>query len=175
VVAEGGNSPKIQIVESMSPPIWEPFTDGRRRSPARGMSVAWEDSGAIWIGAPGDHRIEGGLWHGPDAGSTWEKVGGFANVTSIDLDGSGMLRVAEQGGTPRLSELELKTGQSRVMERRAGGPFAEGAAPPHGSASEIEICGTIPGDSLYYRVDNQLFRLQTTRLYRSVFQSALVR
>lgn len=173
-VLEAGHAPKIGVVESMSPPRWNPRTDDnrRRRSPARAMSVVWHNR-EIWIGAAGERQIAGGLWHSPDAGSTWQKVDGFSSVTSIDLElspsGSQLLRVAEQGGLSRLTELEFKEGESKVMERRGDGSFAEAAAPPHGSASEIEICGRVPGDALYYRVDNRIFKPQTRRLFQTIF------
>lgn len=174
VVYEKGNQPRVSMNRHLSPPRWQERTaDKQRRTfPARGMSVAWQRNGEIWIGVPGERDNAGGLWHSPDAGKTWQRVERFRNVTSIDLrrapnGGDETVVVAEQS-FKRLRDAEFSPGSSRVEERTSDGKWISSDAPPHGSDSEIEICGTLPDGTLHVRVDRRVYQQHNRPLYRWV-------
>jgi len=173
VVQQPGSPPRVRTVSDLSPPRWQALTEDKRRtSPARAISVAWQQNGEIWIGVAGERGLPGGLWHSPDGGESWQHVEGFSSVTSIELraardGGKQTVMIAEQGirkphGTQLVSE------RTRVVERTPDGGWAEIDAPPHDTDSEIEICGTVRNGALYVRVGEQLYRQASRPLYRSV-------
>jgi len=173
VVQQPGSPPRVRTVSDLSPPRWQALTEDKRRtSPARAISVAWQQNGEIWIGVAGERGLPGGLWHSPDGGESWQHVEGFSSVTSIELraarnGGKQTVMIAEQGirkphGTQLVSE------RTRVVERTPDGGWAEIDAPPHDTDSEIEICGTVRNGALYARVGEQLYTQASRPLYRSV-------
>jgi hypothetical protein len=172
VVHQDGRPPKASKVDDLSPPIWrDPPGNQQRPSPARALSVIWQDEGDIWIGAAGERDSAGGLWHSADGGGSWQKIDGFISVTSLELrpapgGGSGTLVVAEQS-FKRLDGTQFGNGSSRVVERAPDGTWVAAAAPPFGSDSEIEMCGTVADGTRYVRVDGQILREDTRPLYRS--------
>ena len=172
VVHEDGGPTWLRTVADFSPPLWSERTADRRlTSPSRSMSVVWQDSGDIWIGAPGERDIAGGLWHSPDGGRSWTRIDGFFSVTSLDIrrtaDGNDTLMVAEQS-FKRLNDTAFVAGSSRLVERRSDGTWVPSDAPPYGTNSEIEICGTLADETLYVRVDNQIYRQGTRSVYASI-------
>jgi hypothetical protein len=177
VVYEQGSAPQASNVTDLSPMRWRERTpdNKRRTSPARGISVLWQDSGELWIGVPGEGEITGGLWHSSDRGSTWRRVDGFFNVTSLSLRpasgrGSETVLVAEQS-FKRLHGTEFVQGSSRLVERNSDGAWIPSAAPPFDAASEIEICGDTPNGTLYVRVNNQVYERQSRPLYRAMMEA----
>lgn len=173
VVHENGSSPTVSTVSDLSPPLWRDRTadNQRRTSPARGMSVVWQQNGEIWIGVPGERGIAGGLWHSPNAGESWQRVDGFFSVTSIDLrgaqNGEETVMVAEEN-FKRVSGTEFVEGSSRVVERAPDDKWTRSDAPPYGTDSQVEICGTLPNGTLHMRVDKQIYRQSSRPLYRLV-------
>jgi hypothetical protein len=174
VVREKGSQPRVSSNSHLSPPRWRERTADTqlRTSPARGMSVVWQRNGEIWIGVPGERDNAGGLWHSPDAGKMWQRIEGFFNVTSIDLrlapNGGGETVVVAEQSFKRLRDTEFYPGSSRVEERTSDGKWIPSDAPPHGSDSEIEICGTLPDGTLHVRVDRQVYQQRSRPLYRWV-------
>ncbi|MCP4261066.1 MAG: TIR domain-containing protein [Planctomycetes bacterium] len=177
VVHENGSPPRVSTEPNLSPPRWRDRTadNQRRTSPARGMSVAWQQNGEIWIGVPGERDTAGSLWHSPDAGKNWkESTKNFYNVTSIDLrptpnHGEETVVVAEQSfKRPHYTytDAEFIKGSSGIWKWTSDGNWIPSDAPPHGTDSEIEICGRLPDGTLYIRVDKQLYRQQRLPLYR---------
>lgn len=174
VVHQRGGQPRVSINTHLSPPRWRERTANNQRlaSPARGMSVLWQQNGEIWIGVPGERDNAGGLWHSPDAGKTWQRIERFFSVTSMDLRLASNGReetvvVAEQSfRKPR--DTEFRQGSSRIEERMSDGKWIPSDAPPHGSDSEIEICGTLPDGTLHVRVDRQVYQQRSQSLYRRV-------
>jgi len=173
VVHENGSSPRVSTVSDLSPPLWRDRTADKpsRTSPARGMSVVWQQNGEIWIGVPGERGIAGGLWHSSDAGESWQRVDGFFSVTSIDLrvarNGEETVMVAEEH-FKRVSGTEFIEGSSRVVQRAPDGNWTRSDAPPYGPNSEVEICGTLPDGTRHVRVDKQIYRQSSRPLYRFV-------
>ena len=136
--------------------------------------MAWLNNGEIWIGVPGEREIPGGLWHSADAGKSWEQVDDFVNVTSIDsrMAANGekeTVMVAEQS-FKRLRGTEFIQGASRVQEQVPDGSWIPSEAPPHGTDSEIEICGNLDDGRLHVRVDKQIYQQGTRPLLRSVIK-----
>ncbi len=174
VVHEKGSQLRVSIDSHLSPPRWRERTADRQRrtSPARGMSVVWQRNGEIWIGVPGERDNAGGLWHSPDAGKTWKRIEGFFNVTSINLrlapNGEEETIIVAEQSFKRLRDTEFFPGSSRVEERTSDGKWIPSDAPPHGSDSEIEICGTLPDGTLHMRVDRRVYQRHSRPLYRWV-------
>lgn len=173
VVHENGGRPRASSNSHLSPPRWRDRTaDNRRTSPARGMSVVWQQSGEIWIGVPGEGENAGGLWHSPDAGNTWQRIEGFFSVTSIDLrlapNGREETVVVAKQSFKRLRGTEFSQGSSEVVERTSDGNWIPSDAPPHATDSEIEICGMLPDGTLHVRVDRQVYQQRSRPLYRWV-------
>jgi hypothetical protein len=176
VVYEKNTPPRISTVNGFAPPRWRERTADRKRrmSPSRGISVAWLNNGEIWIGVPGEREIPGGLWHSADAGKSWKQVDDFVNVTSIDsrMAANGekeTVMVAEQS-FKRLRGTEFIQGKSRVQEQVPDGSWMPSEAPPHGTDSEIEICGNLADGRLHVRVDKQIYQQGTRPLFRSVIK-----
>jgi hypothetical protein len=175
VVHENGSPPRVSIVSDLSPPPWKDRTadNQRRTSPARGMSVVWQQNGEIWIGVPGERGIAGGLWHSPDVGESWQRIDGFFSVTSIGLrvarNGEETVMVAEEN-FKRVSGTEFIEGSSRVIERAPDGKWTRSDAPPYGPNSEVEICGTLPDGTLQVRVDKQIYQQSSRPLYQLVVE-----
>ena len=113
------------------------------------------------------------MWHSPDGGSSWTKIDEFVSVTSLGLaasiDGKETLLVAEDN-YKRLHTRSNVPGSARIMERADGDHWIPASAPPHGSDSEIEICGTMPDGVLYIRVDGAIYQKSTRSLFRSVIE-----
>lgn len=174
VVHEKGSQPRVSINGHLSAPRWQERTADRKRrtSPARGMSVVWQRNGEIWIGVPGERGVAGGLWHSPDAGTTWQRMEGFFNVTSIHRrvapNGKDETVVVAEQSFKRPRDTESYPGSSRVEERTADGKWIPSDAPPRGSDSEIEMCGTLPDGTLHVRVDRQVYQQSSRPLYRWV-------
>ncbi len=171
VVDEEGSPPRENVVNDLSPPRWRDITadNCRRKSLAHGMSVVWQQNGEIWIGVRGECEIRGGLWHSPDNGASWQRDSSFFSVTSIDVRSAQnkedeKIIVAEQSFR-RLRGTEFIDVPSRVMERASDGTWTQSEAPPHGTNSEIEICGTLPNGTFYIRVDGQIYQQSSKLLY----------
>jgi len=177
-----GAPPRLAKLDDMSPPRWEKFvTDNAgnpaannpETSPAREISVAWQDNDEIWIGIAGERGIAGGLWHSPDSGAHWETVDGFYNVTSLQLVGSGgdqTVTVAEQG-FEHLKDTGLVPEKTRLMERSANGAWSPVNGPPSDSNSEVEICGPLPDGTIIVRVDGTIYREHSRSLFRSAVEA----
>jgi hypothetical protein len=177
VVHENGNPPRLSRLSDLSPPRWRDRTADRKRqtSPARGMSVIWQNNGEIWLGIPGEGEISGGLWHSPDTGVTWRRIDGFFNVTSVGVraasrGGRETVLVAEQS-FKRLQGTEFIRGSSRLVERAADGSWIPSAAPPFDADSEIEICGETSAGTLYVRVNNQVYARRSRPLFATVVEA----
>ncbi|HEU5283640.1 MAG TPA: hypothetical protein VFU53_07495 [Burkholderiales bacterium] len=169
IVHQPGSAPRVTTVSHLSPPLWQPWTpDKRRTPPARAISVAWQDDGQIWIGVAGEREMAGGLWHSADAGQSWQRVDGFSSITSIELRNAGKTVVVAEQGIRQPRGTQLVSERTRMEERTPNGAWTEIDAPPHDNDSEIEICGTIPDGALYVRVGEQLYRQASLPLYRSV-------
>jgi hypothetical protein len=170
VVYKTESEPKLEK-SSMSPPLWDRFTDEKQETaPARAISVIWQSNDEIWIGVAGERGVEGGLWHSPDGGGNWNKIDGFTSVTSLDLiasaGGDETLLVAEER-FEYLKDSGTAPSVVRVVERAADGTWPPRGAPPYGSNSKIEICGTLPDGALQVRVDGMIYREDTRSLFRS--------
>jgi hypothetical protein len=172
IVAYKKSSEPMIEKTSMTPPLWDRFTEQRQEaSPARAMSVIWQSNDEIWIGVAGERGVAGGLWHSLDGGKNWKMVDEFTSVTSLDLTtsagGSETLVVAEE----RFEYVKgsgMAPTTARVVERAAGDSWIPASAPPYGSNSEIDICGTLPDGALHVRVDGMSYREDTRSLFRSL-------
>jgi hypothetical protein len=168
------STPTLTKVESLSPPLWkERISNTQKSSPASAISVVWQGNDEIWIGVTGERKAPGGLWHSPDGGGSWEKVKDFVSVTSLDLvtspDGKETLLVAEDNFMHLVNTSNVP-GSARVMERADDDRWVPADAPPHGSDSKIEICGTLPDGSLTIRVDGRIYQKSSRSLLRSVLE-----
>jgi hypothetical protein len=172
VIYKVGAKPKLKRVTSLSPPAWKKFTaDKQETSPARAISVIWQSNDEIWIGVAGERGVPGGLWHSSDGGGDWKIVDGFTSVTSLDLaaspNGGETLLVAEER-FERVQGEGSAPGKVRMVERAAGNSWPDSSAPPFGSNSEIEICGTLPDGSFHVRVDGTIYQKSSRPLLRTV-------
>ena len=111
----------------------------------------------------------------PGRRRSWTKIHEFVSVTSLDLaasiDGKETLLVAEDN-FERLHTSSNVPGSARIMERADGDHWIPASAPPHGSDSEIEICGTMPDGALYIRVGGAIYQNRTRSLLRSVLEGS---
>ena len=174
VILREGSAPRLTKVETLSPPLWEdPATNKHNRSPASAISIAWQGDDEIWIGVEGERKAPGGLWHSADGGGNWKKVDGFESVTSLDLvasPGGKEALLAAEDNFPRLVNTSPVPSSARIAASADGDLWVAAEVPPHGSDSEIEICGTVPNDSLYVRVDGVIYQKTTRSLLRSVLE-----
>lgn len=175
VAYKKGSEPMLKKA-SMSPPLWDRFTEQRQEaSPARAMSVIWQSNDEIWIGVAGERGVAGGLWHSPDGGESWKTVDEFTSVTSLDLiasaGGNENLLVAEER-FEYVKETGMAPTMARVVERAADDSWVPTSAPPYGSNSEIDICGTLPDGALQVRVDGMIYREDTRSLFRSLLDGS---
>jgi hypothetical protein len=171
-VLQEGSEPRLVKVETLSPPLWEdPETRKHDPSPASAISVAWQANDEIWIGVEGERNAPGGLWHSADGGASWAKVDGFESVTSLDLvpagDGNEKLLVAEDN-FERIVNTSPVPGSARIVENAGGDTWIPAEAPPHGSDSKIELCGTLPDGVFNVRVGGTIYQKSSRSLLRSL-------
>jgi hypothetical protein len=174
IVSRGGHSTQV-IVDAMAPEWQAQDTAGDPAPPSRGIAVVWLDDDQILVGIQvAGKSSRGGLWHSQDLGRSWQKIEGFANVTSLFVEH------ADQGGEAVLiseSFFEgwdgglLKPNAARVRRWRPHQPISPMAdPPPYSTRSEVDFCGSIHGSPLV-RIDNAAFQRRTRPVWRTLTRS----
>ncbi len=134
--------------------------------PSRGLAVAVDARGGIWIGVQGtDRGAAGGLWHSGDSGRSWTKVEGFESVHSIAVLGDKV--IVSEAGFEKWSGIKISRYPTRVVERRlTGGAWRRSSTPPYGDSSEVELLGSVGDGYRVVRVDGDLYRQRWAMLWQ---------
>jgi len=168
VAVHDGTRPRVAHVPDLSLNRWrEKNALGDQTSPFAGIAVAMQQDGQMWLGVRATREQQGGLWHSPKRGASWVRQDGFRSVASIEV-----LRDASGGESVVVAErhADLWSGgllvpyPTRVV-RREGEAWVPAEAPPYGTRSEVELCGSLPDGTRLVRVDERVHRLDSRTLF----------